>query len=102
MGVITQGDILQVEGVPNPVLVVSKNYFNTSEQIIACPILSGIKGNFLHTSIETKDMQGTVVCEQLRLLDLRRRGYKKVSEIHAADIMNIVDIIQGIFDYYPY
>ena len=33
-----QGDILQVEKISEPVLVVSKNYFNKTEQAIVCPI----------------------------------------------------------------
>ncbi len=46
--------------------------------------------------------QGYVLCEQLNLVDLRVRGYKKICEIKMDDIMNISDAIQGIFDYYPY
>ena len=32
-----QGDILKVEKIKHPVLVVSKDFFNASGQIIGCP-----------------------------------------------------------------
>lgn len=35
---IHQGDILKVERIRYPVLVVSKDFFNTSGEIIGCPI----------------------------------------------------------------
>lgn len=35
---VSQGDILKIEGIRHPVLVVSKDFFNTSGEIIGCPI----------------------------------------------------------------
>ncbi len=99
---ITQGDILSIERINTPVLVVSKTFFNKSEQIIACPIMLKSFEDPLHISIETKDIQGYVLCEQMKLLDLRVRGYKKISELPMEEIMNITDAIQSIFDYYPF
>lgn len=98
---IFQGYILSVEGIKIPVLVVSKSFFNKSEQVIACPILEAASEDPLHISIHTKDIQGVVLCEQIKLLDLRVRGYKKISELIIDDIMNITDAVQSIFDYYP-
>ena len=43
-----------------------------------------------------------MLCEQVKLIDLRVRGFKKISEIKYEEIMNITDAIQSIFDYYPY
>ena len=34
-----QGDILKIEKIKHPVLVVSKDFFNTSGEIIGCPII---------------------------------------------------------------
>lgn len=94
-----QGDVLKIENISAPVLVVSKNFFNQSEQIIACPILKKATPAALHISIETKDVTGYVLCEQLKLFDLRTRGYKKLSELKYEDVINITDAVQGIFDY---
>ncbi len=46
-------------------------------------------------------MQGIVLCEQLKILDLRVHGYKKTGELKIDSIMDITDAIQSIFDYYP-
>lgn len=46
-----QGDILAVEKMKIPVLVVNKNFFNQSEQAIVCPILSDAALDPLHIEI---------------------------------------------------
>lgn len=96
-----QGDILSVEKIAEPVLVVSKNFFNKTEQAIVCPIVKNASVDPLHIEIEVDDISGKVLCEQMKLLDLKYRGYKVVSLIKYADIINITDAIQGIFDYFP-
>jgi mRNA-degrading endonuclease toxin of MazEF toxin-antitoxin module len=102
MNAIAQGDILSVERINTPILVVSKAYFNRTEQIIACPVLKNASEDPLHIPVIATDMQGIVLCEQIKLLDLRVRGYKKLTELKIEDVMNIADAIQGIFDYYPF
>jgi len=103
MDEIAQGDVLSVERINTPILVVSKTYFNRAEQIIACPVLKNASADPLHIPIIAKDMQGGIVlCEQMKLLDLRVRGYKKLTELKMEDVMNITDAIQSIFDYYPF
>lgn len=96
---IEQGDIITVERLKGYYLVVSKNYFNMTEQAVLCPIARDTFLDPLHIAIETGEVQGIVMCEQMRLVDLRYRGFKKVDRIHYADIINITDAIQGIFDY---
>lgn len=96
---IRQGDILKVEHIKGCVLVVSNNTFNQYENAIVCPISKGQQETALHILIETPEIEGTVWCEQLKLLDLRLRGFSKVSELKYEDMMNITDAIQSIFDY---
>ena len=78
---IEQGDILSVERVKGPVLVVSKNFFNTSEMAIVCPIVKDTIADPLHIEISTTEMGGYVLCEQMKLLDLRVRGFTLMSRI---------------------
>ena len=40
MEVLHQGDILKIEKIKHPVLIVSKDFFNTSGEIIGCPIIN--------------------------------------------------------------
>lgn len=96
---LNQGDILKIEQIKDPVLIVSKNFFNTSGEIIGCPIYGNGTISPLHIRIDTDEVQGYVQCEKPALLDLKMRGHKKISRVTINDRMNLADAIQGIFDY---
>lgn len=96
---ISQGDILKIEQIQYPILVVSKDYFNEHGQIIACPIFTNSSVGSLHVWIEAEAIAGYVQCEKLALLDLSVRGYRMLGSIELSDRINISDTIQGIFDY---
>ena len=86
---IEQGDIVSIEKMTGYFLVVSKNFFNRSEQAILCPIVTDTFPDPLHIDIDTNEIVGTVMCEQMRMIDLRYRGYKKIDRLSYADIINI-------------
>lgn len=96
---VHQGDILKVDKIKLPVLVVSKDFFNQTGEIIACPVYNAGRDDALHIHIQTQNMDGYVHCEKLALLDLNARDFVKLNSLHMNDIMNITDAIQGIFDY---
>lgn len=99
---IFQGNILKVEKLKFPVFVASKDFFNRTGQAVVCPAPEKASDDPLHISVQTEGFTGVVLCEQMKLLDLSVRGYKKIAELRTTDIMNIADAIQGIFDYYPF
>ena len=94
-----QGDILKIENIKHPVLVVSKDFFNTSGEIIGCPIIRDSILGPLHIWMSTEENEGYIQCEKMALLDLTVRGYKKIDRLPISDIMNVSDAIQGIFEY---
>lgn len=94
-----QGDILKIERIAKPILVVSKDFFNQTSEIIGCPLYAQGTPGPLHIPIQSNDVDGYVHCEKMTLLDLNIRGYSKIDHINYPDIMNITDAIQGIFDY---
>ena len=94
-----QGDILKIESVRLPVLVVSKDFFNQTGEVIACPVYPAGEAGPLHIPVRAERAEGLVQCEKLTLLDLNVRGWSRVDRISMADIINITDAIQGIFDY---
>ena len=96
---VHQGDILKVEKIKNPVLVVSKDFFNETGEIIGCPIFDYNIGSPLHIAIATENRKGYVQCENLGMLDLNMRGFSVIDRISINDVMDITDTIQGIFDY---
>ncbi len=94
-----QGDIIKVDNLKIPVLVVSKDYFNKSDEIIGCPIFNTGDEGPLHIRINGDKIKGIVHCEEMKLLDLNVRGYAPIDRIHMPSIIDITDAIQGIFDY---
>lgn len=96
---VFQGDIIHIEGIKGDIFVASKDRFNKSGMIIGCPVLRDGKAGALHIPIYTKDWDGVVICEQMRSIDITSRGYGKVDEATIADVMEVTDAIQGIFDY---
>ena len=99
MAVIEQGDMLRVSGIEYPVIIVSNNYFNESGKVIACPILKNAVEGPLHIKLTDSTVEGYVLCEQVKYLDLKARNYSKLTSTHYFDIMDISDAVMGIFDY---
>ena len=96
---IQQGDVLKVEKIKDPVFVASKNFFNQSGVIIGCPILGESTESPLHIYVEMDENKGYIQCEQMKMLDLRIRGYKIIDRVKMADVINVTVAIQSIFDY---
>ena len=67
---VHQGDILKIEKIKHPVLVASKDFFNTSGEILGCPIIKESVEGPLHIWISADETNGYVQCEKLALLDL--------------------------------
>ncbi|MDR1018390.1 MAG: type II toxin-antitoxin system PemK/MazF family toxin [Lachnospiraceae bacterium] len=97
---VNQRDIIKVEGIKDELLVVSKNIFNINEETIVCPIVRKTIEHPLHMKLEHNEIMGVIECEQMKYIDLRTRGYKKIGEIGELQFMYISDAIQSIFEYY--
>ena len=94
-----QGDILKIEKIKHPVLVTSKDFFNTSGEIIGCPIIEHSIPGPLHIWTSGENAEGYIQCEKLALLDLSVRDYKKIDKLPISEMINVSDAIQGIFEY---
>ena len=99
MAEIEQGDLLRVSGITFPVIVVSCNFFNASGKAIVCPVVTSTEKGPLHIAVKTAQLEGVVLCEQVRYLDLAARHYSKLGGAHYYDIMDISDAVMGMFDY---
>ena len=96
---IEQGDLLKVEGLKYPVIVVSNNFFNGSGKAVVCPILKSAVEGPLHIRLKNCPVEGFVICEQMKYVDLSARRCAKLSQSRYFDIMDISDAVMGIFDY---
>ena len=96
---VEQGDLLRLSGMSFPVMVVSNNLFNESGTAIVCPIQRSAVPGPLHIELKNCPVEGYVMCEYMKLIDLKIRRYTELSDTHYFDIMNISDAVMGIFDY---
>lgn len=96
---VEQGDLLKIESFKNPVMVVSNNFFNQSGMALVCPIMKNVLEGPLHIPLKESPVEGYVLCEQVRYVDLTQRHYAKLSATHSYDIMDISDAVMSMFDY---
>ena len=102
MDVISQGEILRLEKPSMLILVLSKEFFNRSGLVISCTIRQEAAADALHIPVNTEKTQGIALLEQLRSIDLRARYYSRADILDFAQIQNIADAVQSIFDYFPF
>ena len=93
-----QGDIIKIEKVNNPVVVVSKEFFNKSDMVWVCPVLDKCNVAPLTVSFDLLGEEKYVSCDQITNFDLSVRGSKKIGELSLIDKMTVSDIIIGIVE----
>lgn len=94
-----QGDLLKIDGIQQPVIVVSNDVFNQSGKAIVCPIVQSAQEGPLHIKLKDSSVQGVVLCEQVRYLDLAARWFHKLTATHYFDIMDISDAVVSMIEY---
>ena len=94
---VEQGDIIKIEGISQTALVVSRNLYNESGHVIVCPVITGIS---LTTFSFPMGEDEYVLYDNPRQFDLTSRGYTVINRISLANLIQIVDRFQSLFDYY--
>ena len=96
-----QGDIIKIRGFHGKLfLIVSKNaYIKATGMFHVCPMIDA-PADTTHIRIEgKKNASGVVACEHVKIIDPERRICNKVDTARYADIMEVSDVLQGIFEY---
>ena len=99
---LNQGDIIRISGFSGKLFVViSKNAFIRATGVFhVCPLVNGMHDGPLHIPVNgVNPCAGTVICEQIKLIDPAARRCSWTDHLPYGDIMNISDAIQGIFEY---
>ena len=97
-----QGDINRISGFKNQLFViVSKNAFIRATGIFhVCPMMAEVPAGPVHIPAKGKKGEsGTVICEQIKAIDPKERGCSRVDLLAYEDIVNVSDVLQGIFEY---
>ncbi|MBO4762395.1 MAG: growth inhibitor PemK [Lachnospiraceae bacterium] len=97
-----QGDIVKIDGLgKHHFVITSKNAFIQALGVFhVSPLLLEYTDGPLHIPVIGKNgTKGTVICEQLKIIDPAVRAVNKTDSLKYQDIMNISDAIQGMFEY---
>ena len=96
-----QGDIISIAGFESRFLIVSCNSFiEATSMAQVCPIMDAIAASPLHIPIYSDENPKQIVtCEELRLINLKSKDCRKLGSVSNANMINISDTIQGVFEY---
>ena len=94
------------QGGRRPVVIIQNDLGNLhAPTVIAVPLTGSSGKPALPTHVRIPRGEGglwresTVLCEQVRYLDLTTRRFSKLSASHYFDIMDISDAVVGMFEY---
>ncbi|MCR5268440.1 MAG: type II toxin-antitoxin system PemK/MazF family toxin [Lachnospiraceae bacterium] len=94
---VEQGDIIKIEGIDRTALVVSKNLYNECGHCIVCPVIIGPSLTTFSFPVKEDEY---VLCDNPRQFDLTSRGYTVINRISLAGLIQIIDRLQSLFDYF--
>jgi len=101
---VEQRDIIKVNFNPQkgheqagyrPALIVSNNFFNEKTNlVIACPITNTDNNFPLHVRLDDRtETSGVILCEHMKTLDLKARGFKYVEKLPTDIFSKVVDVL---------
>ena len=107
---LKQGDIIKTNFTPQagheqagyrPAVVVSCEIFNKTTQMpIVCPITNTQRAFPFHISLDERTMTtGVIQCEQVKTLDIDKRGHVFVEELPKDLLKRVLNILQRSFGF---
>ena len=72
---------------------------HASGKVIVCPIVKDAVEDPLHIPLKNWPVEGYVLCEQARSLDLSVRRFSRITAASYFDFKDISDEVMGMFDY---
>ena len=107
--IFEQGDIVYLDFDPQagheqrgrrPALVVSNNLFNRINSLtMVCPITHTDRGNPFHLRLDERTkMDGVILCDQARMLDLNSRHASFVEKAPEDILFEAVDMITSFIE----
>jgi len=103
---VNQGDIIKINFDPTagheqsgfrPALVVSNILYNTMSNLtIVCPITNTNKNHPFHVKLDSRTKtQGVVLCDQIRVLDLKARNAQIIETAPEDITFEATDIVKS-------
>jgi mRNA interferase MazF len=104
---VKQGDIISVNFAPakgreqtgeRPALVISNTKYNMkSEFVLACPITSTMKPMNIRVRLDERtETRGDILCEQIRIIDLRERSYRVIEAVPGEKLQEVYKVVNAL------
>ena len=104
---VNQGDIISVNFAPTkgreqsgerPALVISNTKYNKqSGFVIACPITSNVKTLNIRVQLDERTKtQGDILCEQVRIIDLRERPHRVIDTAPKDILQKVYKVVNAL------
>lgn len=104
---VNQGSIIFVNFAPTKgreqtgerlALVISATKYNTqSGFVLACPITSSVRKMNIRVNLDARTQtQGDILCEQVRIIDLRERPYRIIETIPDDKLQEVYNVINAL------
>lgn len=94
---VGQGDIINLDNLDFPCIVISKNTYNESGHAIVCPILKNDE-SLLSYRVDVGPVCGYVQCDNVRMLDLTARTYFTKASASMADLLGILSMTTSVLE----
>lgn len=80
-----------------PALVISNDIFNQRVGLaIACPITNTDRNFPFHIAVQSKDLSGFVMSEQVKLIDYKARNVKFVAKVDEEVLNQVLGLVESI------
>jgi len=101
MNEFSQGDIIKINGFNYLFVIVSKNAMIRSlNMFLVCPLIGDLEPGPIHIAVKAKkDVTGTVLCEQIKLIDPESRSCSIQDRLPYDQIMEVSDCLQAMLEY---
>jgi mRNA interferase MazF len=81
-----------------PALIVSNEIFNKNVGLaVACPITNTDKNFPFHVKVDSSELTGFVMCEQVKSIDYRARKVKFIEKASDELLANVLGIIESVY-----
>lgn len=88
---VEQGDMIIIDGIEWPCVVISKNIYNNSGHVIVCPVTKQSDA-----TLGYEIPSGYIQCDNLRMLDLKKRGYSVKGRISMIDLVQVLSRVTAM------
>lgn len=81
-----------------PALIVSNEIFNKNVGLaVACPITNTDRNFPFHVKVDSSELTGFVMCEQVKSIDYRARKVKFIEKASDELLANVLGIIESVY-----